>query len=106
MIVAGTSASQLMVSIGTLVWGTNIATMIADGDRDRGDGLAQERAILAPAVGVVRGQFLEQRHRGATPGRRQAWHDVVAGGLDRADEVVATGDVGQVADRWPSPWRG
>ena len=43
--VAGTRASQLMVSIGMRVWGTNITTMIPTATAIDSDGLAEQRRV-------------------------------------------------------------
>ena len=74
-----------------------------EGDRDGDDRLAEQRAFLACAFGIVRGQLLEQgdwavRGVGVGPPRRDR-ADVVPGSLDGSDQVGAVGDVREEADR-------
>ena len=64
-----------MVSIGTLVWGTNIATMIATATAIEATAWRRSARASRRAVGVLRGQLLEHRHRGRRPGRPRAWRE-------------------------------
>ena len=98
MIVAGTRTIRLMSSIGTTVWGQNIATMIASGDTDRDDGLAEDLLGVSRAPGGVGVGGLAERPRRRRFGVRRRLERVPRG-LDRGFQLRPARDLRQVADR-------
>ena len=79
-----------MVSIGDGRLGHEHRDHDPERDDDRTDRLAQQGPLLAGTVDVVGRELLEQRDAGAASGAGSVTvADVVAGGLDRADQSLA-----------------